>query len=487
MASRAIALRAATWTIVVCCLPGLARADDDDRRRPDRPQILAARNDSGVAVTISSNGFIDRRNPFFRELGTNGRSCVSCHQPKRAGRSRPQGLRERVRRRPRAPIRSSASTTAPTRRSPTSRRGARARRPTACCSARALIRVGIGIPAGAEFELVAVDDPYGFASAAELSLFRRPLPTTNLRFLSTVMWDGRETFRDATSSDCLFGTTTCFAPLGIRPRRPVEQRDPRPRAGHGTADADAAHRDRRLRARPVHRPAAWTTRAGRLIGRTAPTAGRHSCPAVVFVLRHQRHAGRRLPQPRRLHADGDDALSGLAVVPRGRSPCRSRAARPRRRGRAARHRARPGARSTASRSPSAASRASTTTCGLPAIAGHLHHLPQHAERRQPLGPAAARHRLADACAPHARPAALHAAQQGHRRDRADDRSGPRPRSPASGTTSAASRARSCARWRRARRTSTTARRRTSTTWSASTTTASASGSPTRNATTSSPS
>jgi hypothetical protein len=59
---------------------------------------------------------------------------------------------------------------------------------------KGVIRVGIGLPAGAEFDLVAVDDPYGYASAAELSLFRRPLPTTNLKFLSTVMWDGRETF-----------------------------------------------------------------------------------------------------------------------------------------------------------------------------------------------------------------------------------------------------------------------------------------------------
>src|SRR5262249_12270589 len=59
---------------------------------------------------------------------------------------------------------------------------------------KGLIRVGIGIPNDAEFELIAVDDPYGFASATELSLFRRPLPSTNLKFLSTVMWDGRETF-----------------------------------------------------------------------------------------------------------------------------------------------------------------------------------------------------------------------------------------------------------------------------------------------------
>ena len=78
---------------------------------------------------------------------------------------------------------------------------------------KGLIRVGIGVPADAEFELIAVDEPYGYASAAELSLFRRPLPSTNLRFLSTVMADGRETFQDPTSPDCIAGTTNCFASL----------------------------------------------------------------------------------------------------------------------------------------------------------------------------------------------------------------------------------------------------------------------------------
>jgi hypothetical protein len=61
-----------------------------------------------------------------------------------------------------------------------------------------VVRIGLAIPATAEFELVAVDDPYHFASAAELSLFRRPLPTTNLKFDSTVMWDGREVVPGAT-------------------------------------------------------------------------------------------------------------------------------------------------------------------------------------------------------------------------------------------------------------------------------------------------
>jgi cytochrome c peroxidase len=47
--------------------------------------------------------------------------------------------------------------------------------------------------------------------AAELSLFRRPLPSTNLTLLNTVMWDARETRTDAASRDCIIGSAVCFA------------------------------------------------------------------------------------------------------------------------------------------------------------------------------------------------------------------------------------------------------------------------------------
>jgi hypothetical protein len=57
---------------------------------------------------------------------------------------------------------------------------------------RAVFRIGQAVPEDADFELVAVDDPYGFASATELSLFRRSPTMANLRFNTTIMWDGRE-------------------------------------------------------------------------------------------------------------------------------------------------------------------------------------------------------------------------------------------------------------------------------------------------------
>ena len=131
---------------------------------------------------------IDRSNPFFASIGTNGRSCESCHQAAEGWSVTPQGIRAR--------FESSRAT------DPIFRLNDGANSPRADVStvharraaysmllAKGLVRVGLPIPANAQFELLRVDDPYGYASAAELSLFRRPLAATNLRFLSTLMCD----------------------------------------------------------------------------------------------------------------------------------------------------------------------------------------------------------------------------------------------------------------------------------------------------------
>jgi len=176
------------------------------------PNMLPSPNASGVAATFSRAGFIDRRGPFFQSLGTNGRSCESCHVQSEGWTVTPRGVQARfAATQGTDPIfRTNDGSNSPL--ADVSTPAAR-QRAYSMLLTKALIRVGIGIPDGAEFELAGVDDPYGFASAKELSLFRRPLPTTNLNFLSTVMWDGRETFKDASSTDCIFGTTTCFASI----------------------------------------------------------------------------------------------------------------------------------------------------------------------------------------------------------------------------------------------------------------------------------
>jgi cytochrome c peroxidase len=154
-------------------------------------------NNSGVARSFSPNGALDTRNPFFQNLGANGRSCVSCHRPDSGWTVTPAELQQRFAATGGLdPIfRLNDGSVSPL--ADVSSVDAR-REAFGMLLSKGLIRVGMGIPANAEFELVAVDDPYGWASSNELSLFRRPLPSANLRFLSAVMWDGRESAAGAT-------------------------------------------------------------------------------------------------------------------------------------------------------------------------------------------------------------------------------------------------------------------------------------------------
>jgi cytochrome c peroxidase len=58
---------------------------------------------------------------------------------------------------------------------------------------KGLIRIAIPLPtSNLQFAVTKVDDPYGCTTNTVLSMYRRPLPSTNLGFLTTIMWDGRE-------------------------------------------------------------------------------------------------------------------------------------------------------------------------------------------------------------------------------------------------------------------------------------------------------
>jgi cytochrome c peroxidase len=164
------------------------------------PGTLVTHDATGFLATFSTSGHVtDSGNPFFQSLGTNGRTCATCHVVSDAWSITPADVQARFQQ---------TGGTEPIFRpvdgsnSPTADVSTVASRSTAysLLLSRATIRVGLPIPANAEFKLIAVQDPYNFASAAELSLFRRPLPSTNLGFLSAVMWDGRE-------SSTLTGTT----------------------------------------------------------------------------------------------------------------------------------------------------------------------------------------------------------------------------------------------------------------------------------------
>jgi hypothetical protein len=148
-------------------------------------------NDLGILETLSTQP-IDEQNAFFQSLGTNDRACITCHQPQDGWSITPSSVRQRFLDSDGLdPIfRPNDGATCPD--ADVSSIDAR-RRAYRMLLRKGLIRVALPIPVNAEFSLVDVDDPYTCTSSVELALFRRPLPSTNLRFLSAVMWDGRET------------------------------------------------------------------------------------------------------------------------------------------------------------------------------------------------------------------------------------------------------------------------------------------------------
>lgn len=156
-----------------------------------RTRVMLSPNGTGKDGTLVPGRVLDTSGPFFQSLGTNGRSCGTCHDPAagwsitpslaRARFDATDGLDPLFRPHDGADTPNADVSTVASRRSA-----------YGMLLTKGLLRIGIPLPAGAEFELAAVDDPYGYASASELSLFRRPLPTTNLRFQSQIMWDGRE-------------------------------------------------------------------------------------------------------------------------------------------------------------------------------------------------------------------------------------------------------------------------------------------------------
>ncbi|HET9992243.1 MAG TPA: hypothetical protein VFQ65_27115, partial [Kofleriaceae bacterium] len=175
---------------------GTAGIDDISKGAPTLP-------DAGPN-TFYSAGAPKPGNPFFASLGTNGRSCATCHVGSEGWTITPADMQARFDASGGSdPVfRTNDGSVSPN--ADVSTVAAR-RAAYAMLLSRADIRVSMPIPANAEFTLVAVDDPYRFASASALSLFRRPLPSANLAFLSAIMWDGREPSLGSQSIDATIG------------------------------------------------------------------------------------------------------------------------------------------------------------------------------------------------------------------------------------------------------------------------------------------
>ena len=158
-------------------------------------------NLGGASQTYSTaGGGIDLTGPFFQSLGSNGRSCGTCHQPS-DGMS-VSALNVQLRFAQTAgmdPIFRTVDGSNCDHNIDVSTVQGRLSA-YSLLRTRGLIRIALAVPAGADYAVTAVSNPYACNETAVISQYRRPLPATNLRFLSAVMWDGRE-------SSPLTGTT----------------------------------------------------------------------------------------------------------------------------------------------------------------------------------------------------------------------------------------------------------------------------------------
>lgn len=192
--------------------------DSDRGAQPTPPVISRLSTDfdaSGLIETEQQGGPIRTSgNAFFQDLGTNGRTCFTCHQPQNGWGVSAMNLQAR--------FYSSFGT------DPIFRLVDGAVCPSADVSNLAskfeayhllldkgLFRIALPMPEGAQFIVTSVDDPYdcntnsatGLTGVATgiVSVYRRALPSTNLGFLSGFMWDGREPSLESQAADATLG------------------------------------------------------------------------------------------------------------------------------------------------------------------------------------------------------------------------------------------------------------------------------------------
>jgi len=171
------------------------------------PNLFPFLNASGILETDNAgNQAIDLTGPFFQSLGTNGRSCSSCHRPAQGWSVSADEVRLRFElTQGMDPIFRTVDGSNCDHNIDTSTVAGR-RRAYSLLTSRGLFRISLAVPSSAEFTVVNVINPYGCSDPGTLSTYRRPLPSTNLRFLSTVMWDGRESAPQTGTQKITFAT-----------------------------------------------------------------------------------------------------------------------------------------------------------------------------------------------------------------------------------------------------------------------------------------
>jgi cytochrome c peroxidase len=184
--------------------------DPDSGQQTTPPAIPTFETDTdpfGSIATLQPLGPTQTsQNAFFANLGTNGRTCFSCHEPQNGWTVSAKSVQDRFEdSQGTDPIfRLVDGATCPT--DDVSSIAAK-RMAYSLLLKKGLIRIFLPVPPTAQYRIVSVSDPYGCnanpvtglttfglasPTAGIVSVYRRPLPSTNLGFLTTIMWDNRE-------------------------------------------------------------------------------------------------------------------------------------------------------------------------------------------------------------------------------------------------------------------------------------------------------
>ena len=200
-------------------MQAMRRFKDPDQSVQQAPPIIPKfemdSDPAGAIATFQPGGAtFPANNPFFQNLGSNGRTCFTCHQPQTGWTVSSSSVADRFANSYGTdPIfRLVDGATCPT--ADVSTLQAKRRAYTLLVE-KGLIRIGLPMPSGVQFAVTSVDDPYscntnpvtGLTSPTTgiVSVYRRPLPSTNLGFLSTIMADGREPNLTSQATDATLG------------------------------------------------------------------------------------------------------------------------------------------------------------------------------------------------------------------------------------------------------------------------------------------
>jgi len=229
-------------TVCLVIFIGSARAQSDPPTGVFPPVIrefTPSLDPTGLVLTYNPDApTVTATHPFFESLGTNGRACATCHEPRSAWGVSTASIQERF---------AQSSGTDPIFRPidgatcPSDDVSTLEAKQTAynLLLTKGLIRIFLPLPATTDFK-IKVDDPYGcttlHTNPPVVSVYRRPLPAANLVFLLnsvsdcqgrtsppsspppgctplSIMWDGREPSLQSQAIDATNGHAQASTPL----------------------------------------------------------------------------------------------------------------------------------------------------------------------------------------------------------------------------------------------------------------------------------